>query len=82
VKLAFIISYTILSATLNLAQNNSTQIQSLIEADRDFCQISRIKTTRQVFIAVLPDDVILFRLQPVNGKNWTNENPDAPGLLT
>jgi ketosteroid isomerase-like protein len=71
-----------ITASLSLAQNNSGDIRSLVQAERDFCNISRTQTTKQAFMAVLADDAILFRPQPVNGKKWTSENADGPGLLT
>ncbi|QHT66051.1 nuclear transport factor 2 family protein [Rhodocytophaga rosea] len=80
-KVALIISSVHLLATFSIAQNNSNDAQTLVQAERDFCNISKSKTTKQAFMAVLAEDAILFRPQPVNGKNWMNENPESPGLL-
>ena len=64
-----------------MAQNNSNDTQTLVQAERDFCNISRTTTTKQAFMSVLAEDAILFRPQPVNGKKWTQESPESPGLL-
>jgi ketosteroid isomerase-like protein len=81
-KITLIISAHLLFATLCLAQNTTIHVRSLVQAERDFCNISRTQTTKQAFMAVLAEDAILFRPQPVNGKKWMNESPEAPGLLT
>jgi ketosteroid isomerase-like protein len=81
-KLTLIISAQLFFAVLCQAQNNVIHIQSLVKAERDFCHISRTTTTKQAFMAVLAENAVLFRPQPVNGRKWTEENPESTGLLT
>ena len=50
-------------------------VDSLIAAERAFAQMSLDKTTQEAFLSVLPEDGVLFRPGPVNGRKLLLERP-------
>lgn len=75
----------LLSMTVDgLAQksNLSSDLQSLVDAERAFARAGTEKGIRDSFLAFIADKGILFRPGPVNGKQFLMARPAAPGLLT
>jgi ketosteroid isomerase-like protein len=60
----------------------STDLQSLVDAERAFSRTATEKGVRDSFLAFIADDGILYRPGPVNGKQWLEPRPARPGLLT
>jgi len=63
-------------------QNSYYQnLQSLIEAERAFALVSADTGMKTAFTTWLADDAILFRPEPVRGKERYAKSPDIPGML-
>lgn len=72
-----------LQSTANAQQQATTSdLQSLVEAERGFARTSVEKGTREAFLANLADDSIVFHPQPINGKKWWSEQQARPGVLS
>ena len=82
-SLPFLLMF-ILSATVGYAQLNevSSDLDSLLEAERAFSKLSLSQGMHQAFVTYLADDAIIFRPRPVDGKKWYAERGEIPGTLT
>jgi ketosteroid isomerase-like protein len=72
---------TAISCPFLLAQKvdiTATQINSLVDTEREFAKLSAARGMREAFLAYLADDSIVFRPGPVNGKKWITEQQIAP----
>jgi ketosteroid isomerase-like protein len=56
-------------------------LRSLIEAERSFARLSAETGMRTAFTTWLADDAIVFRPEPVRGKERYANSPDIPGML-
>jgi ketosteroid isomerase-like protein len=56
-------------------------LQGLIEAERAFARLSGESGMRSAFTTWLADEAIVFRPQPVKGKERYANSPDIPGML-
>src|SRR6266850_8025432 len=65
---------------LDLGQNKNQvdALNSMVETERAFSQMSEEKGTREAFAAFIADDGILFRPTAVLGKKWMQEHPLPP----
>lgn len=57
-------------------------VKSLVEAEREFSKTSEKKGIREAFLAFLADDALLFRPNPVNGRQYMTDQPEDNGKLT
>ena len=64
------------------AVDAQSDLLSLVETERAFARTAATKGIRESFLAYLADDGVLFRPQPVNGKQWMSARPARPGLLS
>ncbi len=64
------------------AQQKTSDLQSLVEAERGFARASVERGTREAFLANLADDSVIFHPHPVNGKKWWSEQKARPGVLS
>jgi ketosteroid isomerase-like protein len=58
------------------------EINSLVQAEKDFSKLSVEKGIKDSFIANFTDDAIIFRPTPIAGKKWYQERPTVPGVLS
>ena len=66
-----------------IAQESETSaLQSLIEAEKNFAQMAVEKGIREAFLANLADDAVLFDPGPVNGKQLYLKRPPSDARLT
>jgi ketosteroid isomerase-like protein len=81
--LALLLILLMLTAGFSFAQKADAQsdLRSLVETERAFAKMAAAKGIRDSFLAYLADDGVLFRPQPVNGKQWMSARPARPGLL-
>ncbi len=68
-----------LSAALPELQGD---LKSLVEAEREFSRTSEKKGIREAFLAFLAADALLFRPNPVNGRQYMTDQPEDRGRLT
>lgn len=59
-----------------------TELNTLIEAERNFGRTSIARGTKEAFLANLADNSIIFRPTAVAGKKWTAENPGPSSQLS
>ena len=59
-----------------------SDLLSLVETERAFARTAASKGVRNSFLEYLADDGVLFRPQPVNGKQYMSARPARPGLLS
>jgi ketosteroid isomerase-like protein len=57
-------------------------INSLVQAEKDFSKLSVEKGIKDSFVANFADDAIIFRPTPVAGKKWYEGRPAVPGVLS
>lgn len=62
-------------------EQSSDLLRSLVETERAFSKTAATRGIRDSFLEYLADDGVLFRPQPVNGKQWMSARPARPGLL-
>jgi ketosteroid isomerase-like protein len=62
-------------------ENSQDTIQSLILAERSFARVSADSGMRQAFMNFLAEDAIVFRPEPVKGKERYASSPEVPGML-
>jgi len=62
-------------------ENFQDTLQSLILAERSFAQVSADSGMRQAFMTFLAEDAIVFRPEPVNGRERYANSPEVPGML-
>jgi ketosteroid isomerase-like protein len=74
----------VLCATTGYAQpcDASSDLDSLLEAERAFSKLSLTQGMHQAFLTYLADDAVIFRPRPVEGKKWYAERGETPGTLT
>ncbi|MEW5975424.1 MAG: nuclear transport factor 2 family protein [Acidobacteriota bacterium] len=60
----------------------SSELVSIVEAERAFAQTAAAKGIRQAFLQFLGPDGILFHSGPVNGQQWWKDRPAQAGLLS
>ncbi|MGH9602883.1 MAG: DUF4440 domain-containing protein [Terriglobales bacterium] len=58
------------------------ELKSLVEAEREFSKTSEKKGIREAFLTFLADNAILFRPNPVNGRQYMTDQPEDRGKLT
>jgi ketosteroid isomerase-like protein len=82
-SLAFILAVAALAAGA-LAEEKSVNadLKSMVETELAFAATSKAKGTRASFVAFLADDSVMFRPRAVRGKEWWEQQPDRPGLLS
>jgi ketosteroid isomerase-like protein len=63
---------------------NATEpdINSLVQAEKDFSKLSVEKGIKDSFVANFADDAIIFRPTPVAGKKWYEGRPPVQGVLS
>ncbi len=63
---------------------NATEadINSLVQAEKDFSKLSVEKGIKDSFVANFADDAIIFRPIPVAGKKWYEGRPPVQGVLS
>ncbi len=63
---------------------NATEpdINSLVQAEKDFSKLSVERGIKDSFVANFADDAIIFRPTPVAGKKWYEGHPPARGVLS
>jgi ketosteroid isomerase-like protein len=63
---------------------NATEpdINSLVQAEKDFSKLSVEKGIKDSFVVNFADDAIIFRPTPVAGKKWYEGRPAVPGVLS
>ena len=79
-----ILVVTIITVLFNCRNNRNAyyhNLQSLIEAERSFARLSAGTGMHSAFTHWLADDAIVFRPEPVKGKERYAKNPDIPGML-
>jgi len=69
-------------ASVVVAQQKTSDLESLVAAERGFARTSVEKGTREAFLANLADDSVIFHPHPVNGKKWWSEQQARPGILS
>ena len=57
-------------------------LADLVATERNFAAMSREHGMKQAFLAYLADSAVLFRPHPVDGRTTTEQEPDAPGILS
>jgi ketosteroid isomerase-like protein len=57
-------------------------LDSLLGAEKAFADDAALKGIRDSFLDFLADDGVLFRPDPVNGKEYLRSHPPAPGFLS
>ncbi|UCG50701.1 MAG: nuclear transport factor 2 family protein [Candidatus Latescibacterota bacterium] len=62
--------------------NVSAELRGLVEAERRFAKAAEALGVRAAFLANLADDAVIFRPQPVNGRQWYLDQPDSKALLS
>ncbi len=63
------------------SSSSTTQVDSLIAAERAFAALSLEQGMGPAFVANLADDAVLLRPSPVNGKAWFREHAAPPIIL-
>lgn len=79
-----ILVVTLISVLINCQKDRKVyyhNLQSLIEAERSFAQLSADTGMASAFTYWLTDDAIVFRPEPVKGKERYASSPDVPGML-
>jgi len=66
---------------LCLAPASSANPDQLVALEREFAAAVRVQGVNQAFLRFLADDAILFRPQPVAGREFFRTQPEDPGLL-
>jgi ketosteroid isomerase-like protein len=63
---------------------NATEadINSLVQAEKDFSKLSVEKGIKDSFVSNFADDAIIFRPTPVAGKKWYEGRPQVQGVLS
>lgn len=63
---------------------NATEpdINSLVQAEKDFSKLSVEKGIKDSFVANFADDAIIFRPTPISGKKFYEGRPPVPGVLS
>ena len=59
----------------------ASDLEDLVEAERGFAKAATTDGMRDAFLAVLSEDAVLFRPDPVSGRDWFEANPPPPGVL-
>jgi len=60
----------------------SKQLQSLIDAEINFAQTSKTKSTKEAFVSFFSDSGLIFRPGPIFGKKFWQEAKEGSDLLT
>ena len=71
--------FLLLPLTLNAAEPD---INSLVQAEKDFSKLSVEKGIKDSFVVNFSDDAIIFRPTPVAGKKWYEGRPPTAGVLS
>ena len=79
-KLVLLIS-ALLIRSVSFAQPNET-LQSLVNAEKAFAQISKDKSTKDAFSTYMSDSGFIFQAGPVLGKKFWQEAEQGTDLLT
>lgn len=82
--LPFLLLMALAIPTLAFRQKSmrSTDIDSMINAERAFARMAAERGTRDAFLAFMADDSIVFAPGPVNGRKSWEPRPKRPGLLS
>jgi ketosteroid isomerase-like protein len=62
--------------------NLQAGFDSLVAAERAFAKLSEAKGIKESFLANIADDAVIFRPDPVPGKQWLTEHPNPGAFLT
>lgn len=62
--------------------NRQAALDSLLAAEKAFADDAAVKGIHDSFLDFLADDGVLFRPDPVNGKEYLRSHPPAPGFLS
>jgi ketosteroid isomerase-like protein len=76
-----LISLMLAAGSFAQKADSQSDLRALVETERAFARTAAAKGIRDSFLAYLADDGVLFRPQPVNGKQWMSARPARPGLL-
>jgi ketosteroid isomerase-like protein len=80
----FIALVILITVLLNCQGNQNIyyqNLQSLVEAERSFARLSADTGMKTAFMTWLADDAIVFRPEPVRGRERYANSPDIPGML-
>lgn len=64
------------------SRDRSTNLASLVAAERAFSSASEDRGIRAAFLEYLAEDAVVFRPDPVNGRRWYSDRPETGMLLT
>lgn len=79
-----ILAVTTVSVQINCQKDRKVydhNLRSLVDAERAFAQLSADTGMASAFTQWLADEAIVFRPEPVNGKERYANSPDVPGML-
>lgn len=62
--------------------DRQAELDSLLAAEKAFSDDAAAKGIRDSFLDFLADDGVLFRPDPVNGKEYLRSHPPSPGFLS
>jgi ketosteroid isomerase-like protein len=62
--------------------DSQTDLNSLVEAEYSFSAMSATQGIGRAFLTYFADDAIAFRPAPIKARQYYEDNPDIPGLLT
>jgi ketosteroid isomerase-like protein len=77
----FLLLLTISPGAFGEESPDASALQSLVQAEKNFAQMSVEKGTREAFLANLADDGIVFDPGPVNGKKLYEKRPASDAQL-
>jgi ketosteroid isomerase-like protein len=82
--ISFVFLIILISVLMDCGNDQSSyfqNLQSLIEAERSFARLSAETGMGTAFTTWLADEAIVFRPEPVRGKERYASSPDIPGML-
>lgn len=80
--LLLILCTTFAALAVRQRSDHSSDLDSLVNTEREFARTAAAKNTRDAFLAFLADDGIVFSPGPSNGKKTWEARPVRPGLLS
>lgn len=79
--LIFFVSCLLLAWSCSRQENQSASLQPLIEAERSFARLSAESGMREAFMSYLAEEAIIFRPEPVLGREKYANSPTVPDML-
>ncbi len=64
------------------AGEDHVSVSAVVDAERAFAKMARTSSMRDAFLTFLADDAVVFRPQPVNGKDHYQASSPSPALLS